>query len=388
MAHSASSRSKIIENKPPSESAAIIADSEHLLTQMLIKLPPKPLLRFQCISKSWLSIISDPAFRRRWATVRRNSGDVSVFFFSSRVKDIGVIFSLGSEGGVSPGVFNLNPLKDFMNDELDVSVHGCNGLWCIQRGKEFDRISIVVCNPTTWQHREIPIPRGTRWPKLRYSNIAFDPQNSDHYKLVCWGIDQMDFRFMVYSSESAEWRVIKDHIGHTTWVDYNFENGIFWNGHLHFIGHVRLVGMSHICLDVENEKIISNLTPIPDSCKPIFYFGEAGKDLCIVSLHNAELGTKFDVFALKRDHSMWAFKYRFDVAPLIATYPEIGTFEFFISSFIVRGEKAMIMISLAGKLISFDISNMMVDELIGFEGRLEDYRWKNVFQHVESLALV
>ncbi|CAI9099916.1 OLC1v1036811C1 [Oldenlandia corymbosa var. corymbosa] len=138
-------------SQPPSESATVIADNEHLLSQILIKLPPKPLLRFQCVSKAWLSLISDPAFRRRWSIIRRNTGAVSLLFFPFGVKDIGVIF-IGSEGAVSPGLFDSNPMKGFIKDEIDVHVHSCNGLWCIQLGQSFERISIVVCN-RTWQHR-------------------------------------------------------------------------------------------------------------------------------------------------------------------------------------------------------------------------------------------
>ncbi|CAI9101409.1 OLC1v1038724C1 [Oldenlandia corymbosa var. corymbosa] len=383
----------------PSKSATFIAENEELLSQILIKLPPKPLLRFQCVSKAWLSLISKPDFRRCWSAIRRNSGTVSLLFCPMGIKDIGIL-SLGSEGVVSPpALFNSNPLKGFIKDEVDIYIHGCNGVWCIQPGEDFDRISfrgdfdlmsIVVCNPTTGQHRKILIPHGTDWPKVRYSNIAFDPQKSDHYKLVCWVTDRMGYhRFMVYSSESAKWRVTDDHLGNKSRIDFDYfcENGIFWNGDLYFIGRGESDEISVICFDVEHE-IRPSVPQIPSIGSDISYFGEAGGDLCIVSLNNSESFTEFDVFALIRDHSEWALKYRFDVAPLIATYPDMERLEFCISSLIVRGERAMVIISLAGKVVSCDISSMMVDELVEFEGKFENYIWNNVFQHVESLALV
>lgn len=43
-------------------SAEIIASNQDLLTEILIRIPAKPLLKFKCVSKQWLSLISDPKF--------------------------------------------------------------------------------------------------------------------------------------------------------------------------------------------------------------------------------------------------------------------------------------------------------------------------------------
>ncbi|CAK7341635.1 unnamed protein product [Dovyalis caffra] len=43
-------------------SAEIIAGNQDLLTEILIRVPAKPLLKFKCVSKQWLSLISDPKF--------------------------------------------------------------------------------------------------------------------------------------------------------------------------------------------------------------------------------------------------------------------------------------------------------------------------------------
>ncbi|CDP16130.1 unnamed protein product [Coffea canephora] len=67
----------------PSASATIIARNEDLLTQILLKLPPKSLLRFQCVSKQWLSLISDPVFRRRHSSSIRRYPTTDFLFFSS-----------------------------------------------------------------------------------------------------------------------------------------------------------------------------------------------------------------------------------------------------------------------------------------------------------------
>ncbi|PRQ41260.1 putative F-box domain-containing protein [Rosa chinensis] len=46
-----------------SSAAETIANIEDLLTQILLRLPARSPIRFQCVSKHWLSLISDPKFR-------------------------------------------------------------------------------------------------------------------------------------------------------------------------------------------------------------------------------------------------------------------------------------------------------------------------------------
>ncbi|XP_039049188.1 F-box protein At2g40925-like [Hibiscus syriacus] len=43
-------------------SAEEIGNNHDLLTQLLLRLPTKSLLKFKCVSKQWLSLISDPQF--------------------------------------------------------------------------------------------------------------------------------------------------------------------------------------------------------------------------------------------------------------------------------------------------------------------------------------
>ncbi|CAI9099084.1 OLC1v1035855C1 [Oldenlandia corymbosa var. corymbosa] len=119
--------------------------------------------------------------------------------------------------------------------------------------------------------------------------------------------------------------------------------------------------------------------PISVACKTGYawdteFFGVAGGDLCIVIPNDANSRTfKFDIFALKRDYSEWVLKYRVVVAPLTDVYPEIrrSVCGFGLPWFAVTAMKAVIKISMEMKLISCDISNMVVDELLEVEGQVE-----------------
>ncbi|KAJ6976543.1 hypothetical protein D5086_022765 [Populus alba] len=46
----------------PSSSAEVIGNNLDLVTEILLRVPAKPLLKFKCVSKQWLSLISDPKF--------------------------------------------------------------------------------------------------------------------------------------------------------------------------------------------------------------------------------------------------------------------------------------------------------------------------------------
>jgi hypothetical protein len=50
------------EVKSRSSSAETIGSNQDILTEILLRMPAKPLLKFKRVSKQWLSSISDPAF--------------------------------------------------------------------------------------------------------------------------------------------------------------------------------------------------------------------------------------------------------------------------------------------------------------------------------------
>ncbi|RYR31433.1 hypothetical protein Ahy_B01g056237 [Arachis hypogaea] len=51
--------------------AKTIEDNDYVLTQILIRVPLKDIITFKCVSKWWLSLITDPFFSRCLATVKQ-----------------------------------------------------------------------------------------------------------------------------------------------------------------------------------------------------------------------------------------------------------------------------------------------------------------------------
>ncbi|KAL6144735.1 hypothetical protein ACLB2K_055426 [Fragaria x ananassa] len=65
--------------KSSSCSAEIVANVGVLLRQILVRVPALSLIRFKCVSKHWLSLISDPDFRG-CHTLQNPNPKISAFF--------------------------------------------------------------------------------------------------------------------------------------------------------------------------------------------------------------------------------------------------------------------------------------------------------------------
>jgi len=128
---------------------------QELITQILFLLPVKPLLRFQCVSKSWLALISDPYFidihaetnRERSLIVKtRNTlinPKVGYFPNDYYLVDFSNEYRLGEPVNILPPFLYHSP----------TSVIGCcNGLVCI-RSCDYE---FVIWNPSIKKHKRLP----------------------------------------------------------------------------------------------------------------------------------------------------------------------------------------------------------------------------------------
>lgn len=95
-----------------------------------------------------------------------------------------------------------------------------------------------IYNPTTKQFVELPRPNG----RVYGINIVYDPEKSPHYKVVCLRSSDssegnengfLSYQIELYSSETRSWRVSGDPF--TRHISMQYENGVFWNGVIHWI---------------------------------------------------------------------------------------------------------------------------------------------------------
>ncbi|XP_027067754.1 F-box protein At5g07610-like [Coffea arabica] len=395
-----------------SAAGIVVAHNEDLLTQILLCLPPKSLIRFQCVSRGWLSIISNPSFRRLYCGSSNTRALILFRKIWRKCPELNFIsFSDEYASSMETAISHLS--SNFFTEGEITDLHSCNGLVAVVLKLSNGSREFAVYNPTTSQHRLIPQLNllENRHPFVAL-NIAFDPLKSDHYKLVCvWlgpptmRIMNVNYGFSIYESETGTWRDSGDIFE----IDFahsptHFRNGVLWNGCLNWITHWKDI----VCFDLDKEDVNFTLPSPPVSMKhsEIWYFGESVGCMYFIDINNpGEM--LFDVFELASGCSEWVLKYHLNLAPLTILYPSMVDEEFnhsddwrcrFSLTYFVEDEnekKARLVISLLGKVILYDIDDMVVEVLAevgptdtddGCRDNLNE--WRDAYPIMKTLACV
>ncbi|XP_004292856.1 PREDICTED: F-box protein At5g07610-like [Fragaria vesca subsp. vesca] len=228
----------------------VVASIEDLIAEILARVPARPLVRFKCVSKHWLSLISDPKFCHRH-TLQNPRSSVSAVFPKTSFGSTALSFIHLDHGRPrsNQSSANCNPLK-FVPNEITV-IQSCNGLFlCCPMGTS--RSSYYVLNPTTNQFSTL-MPQAGEAAATTYGQsyvrdltqaLAFDPSRSPHYKvLVFWIIHRQDYYIEIYSSETKSWRLV------TFSMPLHFiisDGGVYWNGAVHWLGWDKNLWYYHI----------------------------------------------------------------------------------------------------------------------------------------------
>ncbi|KAL8110243.1 putative F-box protein At1g47790 [Apium graveolens] len=146
--------------------AAAELPEEVVLREILTRLPIKSVGRFKCVSKSWLSLISDPQFVKQHLNLSTTQNPDDYDCLIVQKNDKIVILSRYKETSalLSVSRFGL--------------IGSVRGLVCLSYGNNFS-----LWNPAIHQSKEFSIP--PRRPRHSWYPIGFgfDPI-SDNYKVV------------------------------------------------------------------------------------------------------------------------------------------------------------------------------------------------------------
>ncbi|XP_004305918.1 PREDICTED: F-box protein At5g07610-like [Fragaria vesca subsp. vesca] len=207
-----------------------VANIEELLTEILVRVPARPLVRFKCVSKRWLSLISDPKFCHRH-TLRNPHPSISAIFtnVSTDFYHITLDHLEQCDTSTNPGNKRIpasaarNPLNFVPHLYGTYIVQSCNGLFLCLPDPPIGSPPIInhpyyVLNPTTNQFSALVPPAAaaatTHQPRIFGYALAFDPSKSPHYKVVfLWSVNEpVDgycrfFHIEIYSSETQSWRL-------------------------------------------------------------------------------------------------------------------------------------------------------------------------------------
>ncbi|KAK9910083.1 hypothetical protein M0R45_034058 [Rubus argutus] len=239
-----------------------------IMDDIILRLPAKSLCRFKCVSKPWLSQISNPDFVKRH--INRGIENKDVFFQRRRV-----IFTDAADNGL----YTLN-LDEFLKNHNHVNVvdtdngieqvaateldyvygdqpsfrvpffHSCNGvIFC-----QLSNMELYVVNPATSESKQLsakrPKPRPCEefWShNYKYKLYGFDFDSStSEYQLIQGDIyiadDDIDYEwqgtwFSAYNFKTDSWRfrsAPNPYIPVSSHLHRN-EHGVLLNGRFHWL---------------------------------------------------------------------------------------------------------------------------------------------------------
>ncbi|XP_047337994.1 F-box protein CPR1-like [Impatiens glandulifera] len=256
--------------------------SDEILEKVLCRLPVKLLLRFRCVSKSWLALISSP------------------YFVKLHLK-----LSVQTKRNINLNLYRHNDISlKFLNYELRSSF-SCDGLLCMSNvNNALD--NVFLWNPSIRKSIKLPYESTDHsihlgFPSTCVYQIGYDNINDD-YKVVRTVVflktgDIIDYEVKVYSLRSNSWHKLEKFSHCPDWN--SFGNSII-GGALHWIstGNSYLNRESLIVsFDLATEK--SRVLPQPEYRNPYYklYVDKLGG--CLLLSCHYESSTIVDIFLLK-----------------------------------------------------------------------------------------
>ncbi|XP_019200197.1 PREDICTED: F-box protein At5g07610-like [Ipomoea nil] len=391
-----------------SNSARIVASSDDLLTEIFLRLPVKSLLRFKCVSKRWLSLITHPYFHTRLKK------PVSGIVFKKSNSTLPIPeFDFISLDGCDDAPFRT---LEFGDEKYGMAVQSsCNGLFlcCSSFRVENGRRSFYVYNPSTHSFAALPdspydsflVKHGIG--RVHSVTLAFDPKKSPYYKVVLVvpsdNASPAPFQLEVYSSETGEWKRLQRPL----FRDLNYKLGVYWNGSVNWFGNNNNAETG-LHFNVEKESFATMaMPPMPDQ-KRVRYMQESCGHLHLIDIHGPKT-TQFKVYEMERDYSGWFVKYQVDIENVMNAFPESISknleisdkfYYKFLTASIVRYEEndeededSFLVLSVPGKVLRYNFSDNSFavlrdfgcDELFGNSLMLG---WFDCFQYIESFSCV
>ncbi|XP_060211653.1 F-box protein At5g07610-like [Lycium barbarum] len=198
----------------------VIAGNADLLSEILLCLPARSLIRFTVVCKPWCSIITNMQFRLSHCRTLASSNALppSGIYFYDCLTNLQKIESLPLIDNVTglPPIQFLDKMAPKIGDTVKITqvkvTQSCKGLlMCIftaRTGVGNRNIKLgVVYNPAIKEYRPLPNPYDKYYEYVSY-NLIYDPSEPPYYKALCvtrlsWD-SEIDVSVYVPGSES--WR--------------------------------------------------------------------------------------------------------------------------------------------------------------------------------------
>ncbi|XP_068636244.1 F-box protein At5g49610-like [Aristolochia californica] len=236
--------------------------SDDLLEDILFRLPCKPLYRAKCLSKRWMTLISDAEARGR--VPRTFPG----FFYHGcgGEKQSWRFAPLSDEpqcGGLS---LDFLPWDEGSSFKID---HTCNGLLLcsntnLTNCRKTMCITLYVCNPLTKQLFALPQRQQRIWYSQPRFALAFDPGFPTLFMVIRFLSPQIVrgcIKIDMFSSKTNKWVEcqVQGEVPSVTLASEPWS--VYLNGVLHIMSSRNLLG-----LDIEKKRLVS--VKLPKAIQP------------------------------------------------------------------------------------------------------------------------
>ncbi|XVF84614.1 hypothetical protein PTKIN_Ptkin17bG0051300 [Pterospermum kingtungense] len=197
---------------------------EELVIEIMTRLPPKSLIRFRCLCKSWKAIFSTSVFiRMHLNRVKENQyNDMQHLILTSayRLQSIKHQVCGGTTASDLDFPLKYPLLKRFPNHRIKV-LGSCNGLLCVS----VPRKTLILWNPSIKEFKKLPLsyPLHSDMQLQDSFGFGYDPSTND-YKVVRFANRYKRVNFPrppaeIYSLKSNTWKSIQSFSVSTVFED-------------------------------------------------------------------------------------------------------------------------------------------------------------------------
>ncbi|KAG9140770.1 hypothetical protein Leryth_006946 [Lithospermum erythrorhizon] len=214
---------KVERSTNEATSAEKVASIDDILTQILLLLPIKSLVRFISVSKHWLKLIKNPQFSFN----RNPNPNPALGLFLQRTaykkRPTFEYVNFSKQSPHSPPFRNL----EFLDNSSSLRIlQSCNGLLlCFSNQLDgiWNRKKYFVCNPTTKDFIRLPksFHENDVSTRIRGLSLVFDPSRSPEYKVISVWSD-IKYQIEIYSSLIKTWRKSGNVVSQT--LDFKFRD--------------------------------------------------------------------------------------------------------------------------------------------------------------------
>ncbi|XP_027166291.1 F-box/kelch-repeat protein At3g23880-like [Coffea eugenioides] len=243
--------------------------SEHIppdiIIEILTRLPAKSLRRFECVSQSWLSLISSPDFTEGQLRYRASVDNKSLLVFSKDSEGYSAkYFSINSllNEKEATDVVQLDHWPAGFTHEYVTNLGSCNGLLCIASISQTSfpwilharNCNFFLWNPSVGKIKILPNLGTQLNDDCCYVGYGFGyDEVNDDYKvmgIICSRTAQRTL--YVYTTKTGIWRRTAENFhGDIPW---DCSPGAFVNGRLHWALKKRTNGSDVVSFDLATEK--------------------------------------------------------------------------------------------------------------------------------------